>query len=95
MTTRGYSLDKDSYQRRLRRIEGQVRGVARMIDEDVYCIDVLTQIAAITKALHSVSLGLVDQHVRHCVANTAAHDPQHGQEMVTEALAAIERLMKS
>lgn len=91
----GYSPDKDAYIKRLRRIEGQVRGLQRMIDEDTYCIDVLTQVSVVTKALQSVAVGLLDQHVRHCVANAAANDPQHLDDMVSEATRAIERLVKS
>ena len=92
MADRGYSMDKNDYGKRLRRVEGQVRGIERMIDEDVYCIDVLTQVAAATKALQSVALGLLDQHVRHCVANADAGDTE---KMVTEATRAIERLVKA
>jgi DNA-binding FrmR family transcriptional regulator len=91
----GYSPDKDNYLKRLRRIEGQVRGLQRMIDEDTYCIDVLTQISAVTKALQSVAVGLLDQHVRHCVANAATNDPEHLDDMVGEATKAIERLLRS
>ncbi|HEX4981624.1 MAG TPA: metal-sensitive transcriptional regulator, partial [Ilumatobacteraceae bacterium] len=68
-------MDKDAYLKRLRRIEGQVRGLQRMIDEDTYCIDILTQVSAVTKALQSVAVGLLDQHVRHCVSNAATDDP--------------------
>src|SRR5205807_6779096 len=68
----GYSEDKAGYLRRLRRIEGQVRGLQRMIESDEYCIDILTQIAAATKALQAVSLGLIDQHLNHCVSEAAA-----------------------
>ena len=93
--TRGYTMDKDDYLKRLRRIEGQVRGLQRMVDQDVYCIDILTQVSAATKALQSVAVGLLDQHVRHCVANAAADDPEHMDRMVTEATKAIERLVKS
>ena len=92
MVERGYSMDKDGYRNRLRRIEGQVRGIERMIDEDTYCIDVLTQVAAVTKALQSVALGLLDQHVRHCVAQA---EGEQADEMVTEATRAIERLLKA
>ncbi len=92
---RGYSMDKVAYLKRLKRIEGQVRGLQRMIDQDVYCIDILTQISAVTKALQSVAVGLLDQHVRHCVSNAAAHDPGDADRMVTEATKAIERLIKS
>lgn len=93
---RGYTISKDDYLKRLRRIEGQVRGLQRMIEEDEYCIDVLTQIAAATKALQSVSIGLLDQHVRHCVAEAAGGDDrERTDEMISEALHAIERLVKS
>jgi DNA-binding FrmR family transcriptional regulator len=92
---RGYTLDKDAYIKRLRRIEGQVRGLQRMIDEDTYCIDILTQVSAATKALQSVAVGLLDQHMRHCVTNAATDDPGHVDDMVGEATRAIERLLKS
>ena len=91
---RGYTMDKDDYLKRLRRIEGQVRGLQRMVDEDTYCIDVLTQVSAVTKALQSVAVGLLDQHVRHCVSDAArGDDPARADEMVTEATRAIERLV--
>ena len=92
MADRGYSMDKDDYRRRLRRIEGQVRGIERMIDEDTYCIDVLTQVAAATKALQSVAIGLLDQHLRHCVAQA---EVGNADDMITEASKAIERLLKA
>jgi CsoR family transcriptional regulator, copper-sensing transcriptional repressor len=93
---RGYALTKEQYQARLKRIEGQVRGVQRMIDEDVYCIDVLAQISAVTGALQSVAIGLLDEHVGHCVANAAREgDEERAREMVTEATKAIERLVRS
>jgi CsoR family transcriptional regulator, copper-sensing transcriptional repressor len=93
---RGYTITKDDYQKRLRRIEGQVRGLQRMIDEDVYCIDVLTQIASVNKALESVALGLLHQHVRHCVANTQGRDGEAATEdMVDEALRAFERFLRT
>lgn len=93
---RGYTIDKDNYQKRLRRIEGQVRGLQRMVDEDTYCIDILTQVSAITKALQSVAVGLLDQHVRHCVSDAArGDDAEHADNMVTEATRAIERLVKA
>lgn len=92
MADRGYSMDKDDYRRRLRRVEGQVRGIERMVDEDTYCIDVLTQIAAVTKALQSVAIGLLDQHLRHCVAQA---DADNTDAMMTEASRAIERLLKA
>jgi len=91
----GYTLDKEAYVKRLRRIEGQVRGLQRMIDEDTYCIDILTQVSAVTKALQSVALGLLAQHVRHCVTNAATDDPGHVDEMVGEATRAIERLLRT
>ena len=94
-TGHGYTADKDAYIKRLRRIEGQVRGLQRMVDEDTYCIDILTQVSAVTKALHGVAIGLLEQHVRHCVANAAANDPGHLDDMVGEATRAIERLLKS
>jgi len=94
--TRGYTMTKDAYAKRLNRIEGQVRGIRRMIEEDVYCIDVLTQVSAITKALQSVAIGLLDEHVRHCVKNAVTEgDEATLDTMVTEASRAIERLVKS
>ena len=93
---RGYTMNKDDYGKRLRRIEGQVRGIQRMIDDDAYCIDVLTQVSAVTKALQSVAVGLLDEHVRHCVRDAALGDePERADEMVTEATRAIERLVKA
>lgn len=93
---RGYTMTKDAYAKRLSRIEGQVRGIRRMIEEDVYCIDVLTQVSAITKALQSVAIGLLDEHVRHCVKNAVTEgDEATLDTMVTEASKAIERLVKS
>jgi len=89
---RGYTMKKDDYSARLRRIEGQVRGLQRMIEQDTYCIDILTQVSAVTKALQSVAVGLLDEHVRHCVANA---EEGKGDEMVTEAVKAIERLIRS
>jgi len=94
MTTRGYSLGKDSYRTRLSRIEGQVRGIQRMVDDEEYCIDVLTQIVAVTKALQSVGLGLLDEHLRHCVRDAAASSTSEGDEKVEEAVRAVERLLR-
>ncbi len=94
MTTRGYSLTKDAYRTRLRRIEGQVRGIERMIAEDEYCIDVLTQVVAVTKALQGIGLGLLDEHVRHCVREAAAESSEAGDEKVDEAVRAVERLLR-
>jgi DNA-binding FrmR family transcriptional regulator len=86
-------MHKDDYRKRLARIEGQVRGLARMIEEDQYCIDVLTQIASVTRALQGVGLGLLDEHLGHCVREAA--DRGEGDAKVTEAVAAVERLMRA
>jgi len=91
----GYSPQKENYAKRLRRIEGQVRGIAKMIDDDKYCIDVLTQVSAATKALEAVALGLLDDHLRHCVAEAAAEGGDVAATKVAEASAAIARLVKS
>ena len=90
--TRGYSADKEALAKRLSRIEGQVRGVAKMVDEDRYCIDVLTQISAIQAALDKVALGLLDGHARHCMAGHggARDDPA---EQVDELMGAVGRLL--
>jgi DNA-binding FrmR family transcriptional regulator len=88
-------MEKDDYVKRLRRIEGQVRGLQRMVEEDQYCIDILTQVSAVTKALQSVAVGLLDEHVRHCVRNAMTEDPTHADEMIEEATRAIERLLKT
>jgi CsoR family transcriptional regulator, copper-sensing transcriptional repressor len=90
----GYELHKDDYRNRLRRIEGQVRGLQRMIDDDQYCIDVLTQIVSVTKALQGVGLGLLDEHVRHCVREAAESSLAEGDAKVTEAVQAVERLLR-
>ncbi len=95
----GYAANKDAYLRRLKRIEGQVRGIARMVDEDKYCIDILTQVAAVTKALHAVSLGLVEEHIGHCVVGAASEpDPALRADAidvkVKEATDAIGRLLR-
>ena len=91
----GYIHRKDDYLKRLLRIEGQARGVARMVDEEQYCIDILTQISAMTKALQAVSLGLLEEHMSHCVVDAARSSDAEAQEKVTEAVAAITRLVKS
>ncbi|AUS77756.1 metal-sensitive transcriptional regulator [Actinoalloteichus sp. AHMU CJ021] len=91
----GYTPDKDSYLKRLRRVEGQVRGLSRMIENDSYCIDVLTQIAAATKALQAVSLGLLDDHLRHCVSEALTEGGEVADEKVREASEAIARLVRS
>lgn len=93
--TPGYSADKNQVLMRLRRIEGQVRGLQRMIDEDTYCIDVLTQISAATKGLQSVAVGMLDDHLRHCVADAVAAGGPDADRKLTEASAAVERLIKS
>lgn len=93
---RGYSVKKDDYAKRLSRIEGQVRGIRRMIDEDTYCIDVLTQVSAATKALQAVAIGLLDEHVRHCVRNAMVDGDEAALDtMITEATRAVERLVKA
>jgi DNA-binding FrmR family transcriptional regulator len=91
----GYASDKTAYLKRMRRIEGQVRGIARMIDEDVYCIDILTQVSAVTKALQAVSLALVEDHLGHCVVDAARQSPDDGAAKVREAAEAIGRLVRS
>ena len=88
---RGYYSDKDEILARLRRIEGQVRGLQKMVDNDEYCIDILTQITAASKALKKVGVGLLDEHMRHCVVNQS----EQGKDMIGEATAAIDRLVKA
>ena len=95
MIERGYSSEKDAVGKRLRRIEGQVRGLQRMVDEDAYCIDVLTQISATTKALQAVALELLEDHLGHCVAHAIEAGGPDAQEKVREAAAAVGRLVKS
>jgi DNA-binding FrmR family transcriptional regulator len=85
----GYTMNKKALQDRLRRIEGQIRGIERMVDEDQYCIDVLTQVNSATSALRSVGMGLLDEHVRHCV--TESIETGHGEDKVEELLAAVAR----
>jgi len=91
----GYTQDKDAYLRRLRRIEGQVRGLQKMVEEDKYCIDILTQVSAATRALQSVALGLMDDHLGHCVTEAAAEGGDVAAEKVREASEAIARLVRS
>ncbi|MFB8238163.1 metal-sensitive transcriptional regulator [Kitasatospora purpeofusca] len=91
----GYSAQKDAHLKRLRRIEGQIRGLQRMVDEDVYCIDVLTQVSASTKALQSFALSLLEEHLRHCVAAAAEEGGTELDAKVAEATAAIARLLRS
>ena len=92
----GYTDRKDDHLRRLRRIEGQVRGLHRMVEQDKYCIDILTQVSAATKALQSVAVGLLDEHLRHCVTGAVASgDAEESGRLIGEATNAIERLVKS
>jgi CsoR family transcriptional regulator, copper-sensing transcriptional repressor len=91
----GYTQDKDAYLKRLRRVEGQVRGIAKMVEDDKYCIDVLTQVSAATKALEAVALGLLDEHLKHCVAQAVADGGQIADQKIAEASAAVARLVKS
>ena len=91
----GYIHDKDAYLRRMRRIEGQARGLARMIEEDKYCIDILTQVSAVTKALESVALGLLTEHLNHCVLGAVQRGGAEAEEKMAEAQAAIARLVRS
>jgi DNA-binding FrmR family transcriptional regulator len=91
----GYVEHKTAVQNRLRRIEGQVRGLQRMVDEDTYCIDVLTQVSAVTKALQSVALELLDDHLSHCVADAVAGGGTDATEKIAEASAAVARLVRS
>ncbi|WP_225752640.1 metal-sensitive transcriptional regulator [Actinotalea sp. Marseille-Q4924] len=91
----GYTGTKDDYLKRLRRVEGQVRGIARMVDEDAYCIDILTQVSAVTKALEAVSLGLLEDHLAHCVVEAAKESDEAGAAKVREASDAIARLVRS
>ena len=88
----GYSATKDQLLGRLRRVEGQVRGIARMVDDERYCIDVLTQISAVQKAIDVVALGLLDEHVRHCVVES---EGATRADRLDELMAAVGRLVKS
>lgn len=91
----GYSNDKEAHLTRLKRIEGQIRGLQRMVDEDTYCIDVLTQVSAATRALEMVALSLLDQHLRHCVSDAMRDGGEQAEAKITEASAAIARLVRS
>ena len=91
----GYAADKDDVLRRLRRVEGQVRGLQRMVEGDTYCIDVLTQVSAATKALQSVALLLMQDHLGHCVADAIAEGGDAATEKIAEASEAIARLVRS
>jgi DNA-binding FrmR family transcriptional regulator len=91
----GYGENKDAMLKRLRRVEGQVRGLARMVESDAYCIDILTQVSATTRALQAVALGLLDDHLGHCVTDAIAAGGPGAEEKVAEASAAIARLVRS
>jgi len=95
-TVPGYRDDKTAVLARLKRVEGQIRGLQRMVEDDTYCIDVLTQVSAATKALQSVAVQLLDDHLRHCVSDAVqSHDRVESDRIITEASRAIERLVKS
>lgn len=91
----GYDSDKELFLKRLKRIEGQVRGIAGMIEDDRYCIDVLAQVSAATKALHGVAIGLMDDHLRHCVSAAIDEGGPEADEKVSEAMDAIRLLLRS
>ncbi|HCU93033.1 MAG TPA: transcriptional regulator [Actinobacteria bacterium] len=91
----GYSQNKDDYLKRLRRIEGQIRGLQRMVEEDKYCIDILTQVSAVTRALESVALGLLEEHLSHCVAQAIAEGGDTATAKIREASDAVARLVRS
>lgn len=91
----GYIHRKEDYLKRLRRIEGQARGLQRMVEEEKYCIDILTQVSAMTKALQAVSIGLLEEHMGHCVVDAARSSDEEAQEKVAEAAQAIARLVRS
>ncbi|WP_282856894.1 metal-sensitive transcriptional regulator [Pseudoclavibacter helvolus] len=91
----GYIIDKPNYRNRLRRLEGQIRGIDRMVDEDRYCVDILTQISAATRALESVALGLLHDHLKHCVLDAALAGEPVSEQRLTEASEAIARLVRS
>ena len=91
----GYSGNKEAIHKRLRRVEGQVRGLQRMVDEDKYCIDVLDQLAAVTKALQAVAIELLDDHLSHCVAEALTTGGKTADDKLAEASAAIARLVRS
>ena len=94
MTHAGYHDTKQAQLSRLARIEGQVRGIARMVEEETYCIDVLTQVSAATQALNSVSLALLEEHIGHCVVDAARESDEAAEMKVAEASAAIARLVR-
>ena len=92
---RGYTADKDAVLKRLRRVEGQIRGLQRMVEEDTYCIDVLTQISAATKALEAVALSLLEDHLQHCVREAISAGGPDAQDKIAEATEAVRRLVRS
>ena len=94
-TMHGYTENKDDYLKRLRRIEGQARGLQKMVQDEKYCIDILTQVSAMTKALQSVALGLLDEHLSHCVVQAARTGGPEADEKIREASEAIARLVRS
>ncbi len=94
-TMPGYIGEKQAVLNRLRRIEGQVRGLQRMVEDDTYCIDILTQVSAATRALENVALGLLDEHMRHCVTDAVRAGGEEADAKLTEASAAIARLVRS
>lgn len=94
-THHGYIANKDNYLRRLRRIEGQARGIHRMVEEDQYCIDILTQVSAMTKALQAVALALLDDHMNHCVLTAARAGGEEAEQKMLEASEAVARLVRS
>ena len=91
----GYITAKDNYMRRLRRIEGQARGLQRMVEEEKYCIDILTQVSAMTKALQAVAMGLLEDHISHCVVDAAVAGGPEAEAKIKEATDAIARLVRS
>lgn len=91
----GYITDKAKYLNRMRRIEGQSRGITKMVDEEKYCIDILTQISALTSALQAVAVGLLDDHLKHCVLDAARMDDASAEQKIKEASDAIARLVRS
>jgi DNA-binding FrmR family transcriptional regulator len=91
----GYEANKDDHLKRLRRIEGQVRGIAKMVENDTYCIDVLTQVSAATKALQAVALNLLDEHLSHCVVDAARKGGKEQETKLREASDAIARMVRS
>jgi DNA-binding FrmR family transcriptional regulator len=93
--TPGYISEKDALLTRLRRVEGQVRGLHRMVDEEVYCSDIFTPVSAATRALETVALSLLDEHLRHCVTDAARAGGEQAAEKISEASAAIARLVRS